>query len=62
MAKEKTLWACTSCGYETARWVGRCPGCGAWNTMEETLQAPSKAAPQKAAKQRLGTGATAMLL
>ena len=62
MAKEKTLWACTSCGYETARWVGRCPGCGAWNTMEETVQLSAKAAPQKAAKQRLGTGATAMLL
>ena len=35
MAKEKTLFACTACGYETSRWVGRCPGCGAWNTMTE---------------------------
>ena len=63
MPKEKTLFACTSCGFETTRWVGRCPGCGAWNTMEETVAAPAmKAAPPKAAKQRLGTGATAMLL
>ena len=63
MAKEKSVYACTSCGYETPRWVGRCPGCGAWNTMEETVAAPSaKAGPAKAAKQRPGTGATAMLL
>ncbi|MBR2718411.1 MAG: DNA repair protein RadA [Clostridia bacterium] len=61
MAKEKTLFACTACGYETSRWIGRCPGCGAWNTLEETVAAPS-AAPAKAAKQRPGTGAVAMLL
>ncbi len=60
MAKEKLLFACTACGYETSRWVGKCPGCGAWNTMEETIVAP--AAPVKAAKQRPGTGAAAMLL
>ena len=60
MAKEKTLFACTSCGYETSRWVGKCPGCGAWNTMEETVAAP--AATVKAAKQRPGTGAQACLL
>ncbi|MBR4081070.1 MAG: DNA repair protein RadA [Clostridia bacterium] len=62
MAKEKTCYACTSCGFETPRWVGRCPGCGAWNTMEENLVAAAKATPAKSAKQRPGTGATAMLL
>ena len=61
MAKEKTLFACTSCGYETSRWIGRCPGCGAWNTLEETVAATA-AVPVKAAKQRPGTGAVAMLL
>ncbi len=62
MAKGKTLFACTACGYETSRWVGKCPGCGAWNTMEEaTILAPA-AASQKAPKQRPGTGAAAMLL
>ena len=60
MAKEKTLFACTACGYETSRWIGKCPGCGAWNTLEETVAAA--AAPVKAVKQRLGTGAVAMLL
>lgn len=63
MAKEKTCYACTACGYEVSRWAGRCPGCGAWNTLEETIAAtaPRGAAP-KAAKQRPGTGAAAMLL
>ncbi|MBQ7866254.1 MAG: DNA repair protein RadA [Clostridia bacterium] len=60
MAKDKTLFACTACGYETSRWIGKCPGCGAWNTLEETVAAA--AAPVKAVKQRPGTGAVAMLL
>lgn len=64
MAKEKTCFACTSCGYESPRWAGRCPGCGAWNTLEETITfAPEKGgAAAKAPKQRPGTGAVAMLL
>lgn len=63
MAKEKTCFACTACGYEVSRWAGRCPGCGAWNTLEETIAAPAvRGAAPKAAKQRPGTGAAAMLL
>ena len=61
MAKEKTLFACTACGYETSRWVGRCPGCGAWNTIVESAPIVT-GAPAKAPKQRPGTGASAMLL
>ncbi len=63
MAKEKTLFACTACGFETAKWAGKCPGCGAWNTMEEATRFIAPAAGAKAApKQRPGTGAAAMLL
>ena len=63
MAKEKTVYACTACGYETPRWAGRCPGCGAWNTMEENLvSAPEKGAGKIAANQRPGTGNEARLL
>ncbi len=65
MARVKSSYACTACGYETPGWVGRCPGCGAWNTMEETVTAaaPAKAAaPKIAANQRPGTGARVMLL
>lgn len=35
MAKTKTAWFCSSCGNESAKWLGRCPACGEWNTMIE---------------------------
>lgn len=41
MAKAKTVFFCTSCGNETPRWQGRCPSCGAWNTIEEHIEKPS---------------------
>lgn len=51
MAKAKTVFYCTNCGNETPRWQGKCPACGAWNTIEEHIEKPSagsvktKAAP-----------------
>ncbi len=62
MAKEKTVYICSACGYETPRWMGKCPGCNSWNTLEEQAPAASVAAPVKANKQRGGTGAKAMKL
>lgn len=38
MAKAKTLYRCSECGYETAKWLGKCPSCGEWNTMEEVAR------------------------
>lgn len=35
MAKEKTAYVCTQCGYDSPKWTGRCPSCGEWNTMKE---------------------------
>ncbi len=35
MAKNKTYFECIDCGHRESRWLGRCPQCGAWNTMEE---------------------------
>ncbi len=35
-SKSKTLFVCSECGYESVKWYGKCPGCGEWNTMEET--------------------------
>lgn len=35
MAKEKTVWFCSECGADSPKWVGKCPSCGAWNTMVE---------------------------
>ena len=41
MGKAKTVFYCTSCGNETPRWQGRCPSCGAWNTIEEHIEKPA---------------------
>ncbi len=35
MAKIKSVWFCSDCGAESSKWAGRCPSCGAWNTMVE---------------------------
>lgn len=38
MAKKKLTFECTACGYQTPKWMGKCPNCGAWNSMEETIE------------------------
>jgi DNA repair protein RadA/Sms len=43
MAKLKTRFVCGECGHESLRWMGKCPGCGEWNTMVEELNIPSGA-------------------
>ena len=41
--KKKTVYVCQECGYDTPKWMGRCPGCGAWNTLVEETIAPEPA-------------------
>lgn len=50
--KAKTVYICNQCGYETAKWVGKCPSCNAWNTMEEDIVVPQKstATPARVSK------------
>ena len=36
-AKVKTAYFCSSCGHEAAKWMGRCPGCGEWNTFTQEV-------------------------
>ena len=43
-SKTKSVYACTECGAESAKWYGRCPSCGAWNSLEEQVQTQGKAA------------------
>jgi DNA repair protein RadA/Sms len=44
MAKDKTIFTCTDCGGTTPRWLGKCPACGAWNTLiESTVDAGGSA-------------------
>ncbi|MBR4109891.1 MAG: DNA repair protein RadA [Oscillospiraceae bacterium] len=49
MAKIKSVFYCTACGGETAKWQGRCPACGAWNTIEEHIEKPMPAGRVKSA-------------
>ena len=56
MAKARTIFFCTSCGNETPQWQGRCPSCGAWNTLEEHIEKPSL--PGKATAAPVGTSRT----
>ena len=42
-AKNKIKYICSSCGFISAKWVGKCPGCSEWNTMEESVVETSSA-------------------
>ena len=43
MSKIKSAFFCQSCGYEAAKWLGKCPSCGEWNSfVEEMIEKPSK--------------------
>ncbi len=47
--KEKSVFYCKECGYESAKWMGQCPGCRQWNTMsEERITVSSKGSIAKA--------------
>lgn len=46
LAKTKTSYFCQSCGYESAKWLGKCPSCNQWNTfVEEIIEKPNAAVP-----------------
>ena len=47
--KAKTVYVCSSCGFESPRWGGKCPSCGEWNTLPEEVRAPLKTAASAAA-------------
>ena len=50
--KQRTLFYCTECGNETARWSGQCPACGAWNTLTEAPTRPKNENKAAAAAHR----------
>ncbi len=43
MAKTKTKFVCQSCGYNSLKWMGKCPGCKEWDTFVEELETPKAA-------------------
>lgn len=44
MAKSKYIYTCNQCGYESSKWNGKCPSCGAWNSFEEDIAEKPSAA------------------
>lgn len=53
--KAKVVYVCRECGYETSKWMGKCPSCGSWDTLEEDVRAVQKTA----VKSSIGGVATA---
>lgn len=49
MAKVKSVYICSECGYESPKWYGKCPSCGEWNTMNEEIKEPAKPSAKTAA-------------
>ncbi|MBQ2727347.1 MAG: DNA repair protein RadA [Clostridia bacterium] len=55
--KQKTVFVCSECDYQSAKWLGKCPQCGAWNSFEEeTYTQPSKSVSSHAAARPAPTG------
>ena len=60
MARSRTVYVCSECGYETSRWLGKCPECESWNTLIEQEAAPAPAkVPEKKLKRAPGNDAAA---
>ena len=48
--KQKKVYVCTECDYQSPKWLGKCPSCGAWNTFtEETYEEEAPAAKKESA-------------
>ena len=47
MPKTRTKYVCQQCGGEQTKWMGKCPDCGAWNTLEEVAEIPQSQAQQR---------------
>lgn len=47
-SKVKSIYVCLECGWESPKWVGKCPGCGEWNAMQEEMKDTGKQAAVKA--------------
>ena len=47
MTKSKTIFVCSECGNESAKWLGKCPACGSWNTFYEQKVVDTKSSSGK---------------
>jgi len=57
--RPSSVHVCSACGHETARWEGRCPGCGEWNTLVEEVRRPSAGSGSGRARGRAASAAVA---
>jgi DNA repair protein RadA/Sms len=57
MSKLRTVFACQACGFESSKWLGRCPDCGEWNSFVEERQEVMSAAKERQSRLELATGA-----
>ena len=46
-SRAKTIYACAECGQTSPKWLGQCPGCKRWNTMQEEIAAPEPKGPAR---------------
>ena len=56
MASKKTVFYCTQCGYESSGWLGRCPGCGEWNSFVEEPKEPGGGKKSSGPLKQMGLG------
>ncbi len=59
MAKEKNIYVCSDCGGTSPKWLGKCPSCGAWNSLVETVVGAEGAGKNRFAGQHVGLTPTA---
>ena len=62
LARARTVFVCSACGYETPKWMGKCPDCGSWNTLVEQEAMPALKQEEKKLKRAPGSGAQAVLV
>ncbi|WP_251518563.1 MULTISPECIES: DNA repair protein RadA [unclassified Staphylococcus] len=55
MAKKKVIFECMACGYQSPKWMGKCPNCGAWNQMEEIVEQKASTSPKHGVRSRENT-------
>ena len=59
--KEKTVFVCSECDYQSPKWLGRCPSCGKWNTFEEETYTPSPKSSKNPRASALSDGSSPVL-
>ena len=59
--KQKTVFCCSDCGFETPNWGGRCPSCGAWNTLVEVRTEKTSSRKSSDYKPRAAAKSTKLL-